>query len=215
MAVVSSRRSRVMTSASMVDQFLQTRGIRNPKVLEAMRKIPRDRFVPEAFRERAYADHSLPIGDDQTISQPFTVATMTEALELTGTEKVLEIGTGSGYQAAVLAELTRSVFSIERIHRLASRARRNLEALGYHRVSVRVANGLYGWAEYAPFDRIVVTAVCREFPFILAEQLIEGGKLVLPLAEEEKIQRLYVMTKRGKQWGKKFLCECSFVPFVV
>src|SRR5256885_9026570 len=142
----------------MVEDQLVARGVTDPRVVGALGRVPRHRFVQEALRERAYGDHPLPIGEEQTISQPFIVGLMTSLLELTGREKVLEVGTGSGYQTAVLAELARRVCSIERLPRLAERARATLEALGYDNVWVRVGNGALGWPDEAPFDRIIVTA---------------------------------------------------------
>ena len=142
----------------MVEEQLIARGVTDPRVLAVMRRLPRHRFVQEALQERAYGDHPLPIGEEQTISQPYIVGLMTSLLELSGREKVLEIGTGSGYQTAVLAELARRVCSIERLPRLAERARTTLEAMGYDNVWVRVGNGTLGWPDQAPFDRIIVTA---------------------------------------------------------
>jgi protein-L-isoaspartate(D-aspartate) O-methyltransferase len=203
-----------MSATSMVDQYLRSRGIRDPRVLTAMGKVPREQFVPEAFRERAYSDHPLPIGHEQTISQPYIVALMTEALELTGSEKVLEIGTGSGYQSAILAELAKSVFSVERIHALAKEARSRLEGLGYHNVSVRAANGTFGWVEYAPYDAVLVTAAAPTVPKILIEQLKEGGRMICPLSEGAQAQRLCLVRRVGNQTKTRILSECSFVPFI-
>ncbi len=203
-----------MTASSMVEWYLIPRGIRDPKVLKAMAAVPRHEFVPEAFRERAYSDHPLPIGQDQTISQPYVVALMTQALELTGTERVLEIGTGSGYQTAVLAEIAKSVFSIERHLALASAARNRLENLGYHNVSVRTGNGAHGWKEYSPFDRILVTASSMDFQDFLFEQLTEGGAMVIPIDQERGEQELFNVRKKNGKPERRFICRCSFVPFV-
>ncbi len=182
----------------MVEQQLVARGIADPRVLRAMRRVPRHLFVDEALRERAYGDHPLPIGDGQTISQPFIVARMTELLGLAGVEKVLEIGTGSGYQAAVLGECAARVCTVERLPRLSARARQTLEALGYTNVWVRTANGTFGWPDEAPFDRILVAAGGPSVPPPLLEQLAEGGRMVMPVGEADA-QRLQVIEKvRGE-----------------
>ena len=167
----------------MVEEQLIARGVRDPRVIEVMRRLPRHVFVDEALRDRAYGDHPLPIGEGQTISQPFIVGRMTELLQLTGREKVLEVGTGCGYQAAVLAELAVRVCTMERIPRLASRARETLERLGYRNVWVRTANGTLGWPDEAPFDRILVAAGGPGVPPPLFEQLAEGGRMVIPVGE--------------------------------
>jgi protein-L-isoaspartate(D-aspartate) O-methyltransferase len=197
----------------MVDEQLVRRGITDPAVLDAMRKIPRHLFVEEALRERAYGDHPLPIGEEQTISQPYIVALMSSLLQADRSTKVLEVGTGSGYQAAVLAEIARRVCSIERLPRLAQRARALLEALGYTNVWVRVGNGTLGWPDEAPFDRIVVTAGGPNVPAPLFGQLAEGGRMVLPLGDEdnqiltlvEKVRGEMVTTPHG---------DCRFVKLV-
>jgi protein-L-isoaspartate(D-aspartate) O-methyltransferase len=165
----------------MVADQLRARGITDPRVLAAMGRVPRHRFVEEALAGRAYGDYPLPIGDKQTISQPYMVALMTQALDLGGGERVLEVGTGSGYQTAVLAELASKVYSIERIRNLAERARALLEELGYYNVLVRVGDGTLGWREEAPFDAILVTAAAPEVPPALVEQLKPGGRLVIPV----------------------------------
>jgi protein-L-isoaspartate(D-aspartate) O-methyltransferase len=167
----------------MVSSQLRSRGIRDERVLSAMLKIPRHLFVDEWLSDRAYSDNPLPIGDRQTISQPYIVALMTEALELRGHEKVLEIGTGSGYQAAVLAELTDRVCSIERIASIASRARTLIESLNYFNVLIWVGDGTYGWREEAPFDAIIVTAGAPDVPKVYIEQLAIGGRLVIPVGD--------------------------------
>ena len=197
----------------MVDDQLARRGIKDERVLAAMRRVPRHRFVEEAFRERAYGDHPLPIGQEQTISQPYIVALMTALLELTGREKVLEIGTGSGYQTAVLAELARRVCSIERIPALAARARATLEALGYANVWVRVGNGTLGWPDEAPFDRILVAAGGPSVPPPLFEQLAEGGRMVLPLGDQAG-QTLTLVESVGGQMRTRRCGDCHFVPLV-
>jgi protein-L-isoaspartate(D-aspartate) O-methyltransferase len=167
----------------MVESQLRSRGIRDERVLQAMLKIPRHLFVDEWLRDRAYSDNPLPIGDKQTISQPYIVALMTEALELRGHEKVLEIGTGSGYQAAVLAELADRVCSIERIAAIASRGRTLLESLNYFNVLIWVGDGTYGWREESPFDAIIVTAGAPEVPKVYKEQLAVGGRLIIPVGD--------------------------------
>jgi protein-L-isoaspartate(D-aspartate) O-methyltransferase len=197
----------------MVGDQLARRGIKDERVLAAMRRVPRHRFVEEAFRERAYGDHPLPIGQEQTISQPYIVAHMTALLELTGREKVLEIGTGSGYHTAVLAELSRRVCSIERIPALATRARAVLEALGYANVWVRVGNGALGWPEEAPFDRILVAAGGPSVPPPLFEQLAEGGRMVLPLGDQAG-QTLTLVESVGGQMRTRPCGDCHFVPLV-
>lgn len=165
----------------MVETQLVSRGISDPRVLEAMRKVGRHLFVDEALRDQAYSDHPLPIADKQTISQPYIVALMTESLKLKGHEKVLEIGTGSGYQAAILAELAARVFSVERLPGLAHRASQLLQTLGYRNVIVRVADGTLGWPDEAPFDGILVTAGAPKVPQPLVDQLAVGGRLVVPV----------------------------------
>ncbi|MFH1262404.1 MAG: protein-L-isoaspartate(D-aspartate) O-methyltransferase [Pseudomonadota bacterium] len=199
---------------TMVEKYLRSRGIRNEALLEAMSRIPRDQFVPETFRERAYSDHPLPIGHDQTITQPYVVARMTEELQLTGREKVLEIGTGSGYQTAVLAELSKSVFSIDRIHALVTEARKRLEGLGYHNISIRAANGSLGWSEYAPYDRILVTAAVAKLPDAVWEQLIDGGIAVVPITLPGGRQEIQWMRKQGDRFERRSLGPCGFVPWV-
>lgn len=194
--------------------LLISRGIKDSRVLDVIREIPRNIFVPETLHERAYSDHPLPIGHDQTISQPYIVALMTEKLELTGKEKVLEIGTGSGYQTAILAKLAKTVFSIERIQALATKSRTVIESLHLHNVSIKYANGYYGWRDYAPFDRIIVTAAMKEEPFVFFDQLANGGILVAPIEIEPGNQVLCRYQKNKDQWNKTVLCSCSFVPFV-
>ncbi|HVQ75256.1 MAG TPA: protein-L-isoaspartate(D-aspartate) O-methyltransferase [Candidatus Binatia bacterium] len=197
----------------MVGEHLAGRGIADPRVLEAMGRIPRHLFVDEALRGRAYGEHALPIGDGQTISQPFMVARMTELLQLTGREKVLEVGTGSGYQAALLAEMAARVCTVERRPRLAARAREMLEGLGYRNVWVRTANGTYGWPDEAPFDRMVVTAAGPTVPPPLVEQLADGGRLVMPVGDVGS-QRLVVVEKANGQTRVTDDSPCSFVPLV-
>jgi protein-L-isoaspartate(D-aspartate) O-methyltransferase len=181
----------------MVDEQLAARDIRNPRVLDAMRKVPRHEFVPEAFRLGAYSDSPLPIGHNQTISQPYIVAFMTEALELQPAHKVLEIGTGSGYQAAVLAELVRDVYTIEIIEPLAATARATLKRLGYQNVHVRTGNGYLGWPEQAPFDRVMVTAAPDAVPQPLIDQLKIGGLMAIPVGVGDQELRILRRTEKG------------------
>jgi len=197
----------------MVDEQLTRRGITDPRVLEAMRRIPRHRFVEEGLAHGAYEDHPLPIGEGQTISQPYIVALMTSLLELTGQEKVLEVGTGSGYQTALLGALARRVCSIERLPRLAERARSMLESLGVNNVWIRVGNGALGWPDEAPFERILVAAGGPAVPPPLVEQLAEGGRMVLPVGSAED-QVLTLVERVGGEIRSRQLGECKFVKLV-
>ena len=197
----------------MVAEQVAGRGVADGRVLDAMRRVPRHRFVEEALQERAYGDYPLPIGEGQTISQPFMVGRMTELLRLTGREKVLEIGTGSGYQAAVLSLCTARVCTVERLPRIAARARQLLEELGYANVWVRTANGTFGWPDEAPFDRILVAAGGPVVPPPLFEQLIEGGLMIMPVggADGQKLQLI------EKVRGEMRITEdsgCVFVPLI-
>ena len=197
----------------MVDEQLIPRGINEPRVLSAMKKVPRHLFVEEALQDRAYGDYALPIGEKQTISQPYMVALMTEALELSGSEIVLEIGTGSGYQAAILAELSRQVYSIERIASLALRARKVIEVLGYKNVDIKIYDGTLGWEEKAPFDGIIVTASAPDIPKSLTDQLKLGGRLVIPVGTRH-FQTLIKVVKKKDGLVKMPLTECVFVPLI-
>ena len=197
----------------MVEEQLVRRGVTDERVLAAMRRVPRHRFVEEALRDRAYGDHPLPIGENQTISQPYIVAAMTQLLQLTGSEKVLEVGTGSGYQTAVLAELARRVCSVERLPALATQARRTLEDLGYTNAVVKTADGTYGWSDEAPFDRILVTAGAPTVPGPLFQQLAEGGRLVVPVGEAQA-QVLHVVEKVDGRMRTSTDCGCVFVKLV-
>ncbi len=197
----------------MVEEQLVARGVTDARVLAAMRRVPRHCFVDEGLRDRAYGDHPLPIGEGQTISQPFMVGRMTELLRLSGTEKVLEIGTGSGYQAAVLAELCARVCTIERIPKMAQRARETLERLGYSNVWVRVATGTLGWPDEAPFNRILVTAGGPSVPPPLFEQLAEGGCMVMPVGDAAS-QVLKVIEKRDGEMRTTEHSGCVFVKLV-
>jgi protein-L-isoaspartate(D-aspartate) O-methyltransferase len=194
----------------MVEQQIETRGVRDARTLAAMRKVPRHLFVPPAMAGQAYDDHPLPIGHGQTISQPYIVAFMTEALGLEGGETVLEVGTGSGYQAAVLAEIAAHVYSIEIVAALANEARSRLAELGYRNVKVRAGDGYKGWPEAAPFDAIVVTAAAPRVPEPLEAQLRDGGRLVLPVGDEW--QELVVVTRRGDRFETKQVLPVRFVP---
>lgn len=197
----------------MVDTQIQIRGVDDPRVLAAMRRVPRHRFVPQALWDQAYNDYPLPIGEDQTISQPYIVALMTEALELQAGDRVLEIGTGSGYQAAVLAELAAQVYSIDRLASLAEKARQVLAELGYTNFQVRVGDGTQGWPEEAPFDAILVTAGAPQVPRPLVEQLALGGRLVVPVGDRFSQTLTRVRQTRD---GVKFdyLGGCRFVRLI-
>jgi protein-L-isoaspartate(D-aspartate) O-methyltransferase len=197
----------------MVDEQIAARGIKDRRVLSAMGRVPRHLFVEEALRDSAYGDHALPIGEQQTISQPYMVALMTETLALKGSERVLEIGTGSGYQTAVLAELAAQVYSVERIDSLAAKARRLLASLGYRNVQIKVFDGTYGWKEVAPFDAILVTAGSPEIPMPLTEQLKEGGRMVIPVGERTA-QVLKKVTKTSAGIEVTALTGCVFVPLI-
>jgi len=197
----------------MVDAQLRGRDVVDERVLVAMERVPRELFVPEKLRDRAYVDAALPIGDGQTISQPYMVARICEALSLTGVERVLDVGTGSGYQAAVLAELAAEVDTIERIPRLADRARANLEAAGYGRVSVHVGDGSRGLPDRAPFDAIAVAAAAPELPRTLYEQLEPRGRLVVPVGRRG-MQRLEVIVRSPEGPAVLRSVPCRFVPLL-
>jgi protein-L-isoaspartate(D-aspartate) O-methyltransferase len=197
----------------MVDTQIVERGVSDPRVLDAMRKVPRHEFLPEVLKDQAYGDHAIPIGEGQTISQPYIVAFMTEQLELKGAERVLEIGTGSGYQAAVLAELCRKVYTVERVKGLADRARAVLDRLGYLSVAIKVFDGTYGWRDMAPFDAIIVTAAAPEVPAPLLEQLAENGRLVVPVGERHA-QELVRVTKTPNGLLRRTGIPCVFVPLI-
>jgi protein-L-isoaspartate(D-aspartate) O-methyltransferase len=199
----------------MVKRQIAGRGVRSQKVLEAMRKIPRERFLPQGQGVWAYDDAPLPIGDGQTISQPYIVAYMTEALALEGGEKVLEIGTGSGYAAAVLAEIAADVYTIERIEALATMASTVLDDLDYTNVHVRHGDGTLGWPEHAPFDGIVVTAGGPDVPDTLRHQLKIGGRLVIPVGKTTWYQELVRVTRVGEdEFRTEDLVPVRFVPLI-
>lgn len=194
----------------MVDQQIAGRGIKDSRVLKAMRKVPRHRFVPDDLSTVAYEDGPLPIGYGQTISQPYIVAYMTEAVELTGKEKVLEIGTGSGYQAAVLAEIVSKVFTIEIVESLARESEKTLQALGYSNVTVRAGDGYQGWPDEAPFDVIILTAAPDHVPQPLMEQLKVGGRLILPTGRW--LQELVLIRRTQTGFERNSLLPVAFVP---
>src|SRR5262245_10940393 len=198
----------------MVEEQLVRRGIHDARVLAAMRKVPRDRFVDAAQRERAYDDTPLPIGAGQTISQPYMVARMLELLRLGGTERVLEIGAGSGYQTALLCELAHEVHAVERVKSLADLARRRLKDLGYRNAEVEAFDGTYGWRERAPFEGIVVAAAAPSIPTLLVDQLAEGGRLVIPVGSRSE-QRVAIVTRlQGDEFRTEWETQCTFVPLL-
>ena len=194
----------------MVTEQIEGRGVKSERVLNAMRTVPRHDFVPAAARHDAYGDHPLPIGHGQTISQPYIVAFMTDALGLSGGEKVLEVGTGSGYQSAVLAQVAQSVYSIEIVAPLAEEARERMARLGYRNVFVRAGDGYKGWPEAAPFDAIIVTAAAPRIPEPLKAQLKDGGRLVIPVGEST--QELVLLTRRGDTFEERRVLPVVFVP---
>lgn len=198
---------------NMVRDVLVAKGIRDKKVLEAMRQVPRHLFVEEALWSEAYGEHALPIGHGQTISQPYTVARMCELLKLSGTEKVLEVGLGSGYHAAILSTLVRSLFAIELLPELFDRARKRLESLGIKNVIARIGDGAQGWKSYAPFDRIVVSAAASQVPQALTEQLGDGGRMVLPVGAQEE-QCIVVIERKGDAFSRKEIERVRFVRLV-
>jgi len=196
----------------MVREQLLARGIQDERVEEAFLKVPRHLFVPENSRKDAYADFPVPIGEAQTISQPYMVALMTQLLELKGHERVLEIGTGSGYQAAILAELVKQVYSIERIAGLAQKAELLLRELGYRNISVAAGDGTLGMPEEAPFDAVIITAAAPQIPAPLVAQLKDSGRLVAPLGQEQASQVLTLCRKQGTRLESRSICGCVFVP---
>jgi len=198
----------------MVYEQLRTRNIRDEVTLEAMSRVPRERFVREADRKRAYGDHAMGIGSGQTISQPYIVALMTQGLELSGSEKVLEVGTGSGYQAAILAETGCQVYTVERLAELSERAEEVIRSLGYENVHFRVGDGTLGWPEEAPFDRIIVTAGAPEVPPSLAQQLAGPGILVIPVGDERFQSLLQVKKDEAGDLHQLRLCDCVFVKLI-
>lgn len=196
----------------MIREQVAARGIHDERVLAAMRKIPRHFFVEPSLRSKAYNDHPLPIGDGQTISQPYVVALMTEALELRPGDRVLEIGTGSGYQAAVLAEIVKEVYSIEIRESLQRKASELLQRLGYRNIKTKHADGYFGWEEFAPFDAIIVTASANHIPPPLLKQLKEGGRLIIPLGSTLYYQVLTMVTKTAGGHEVREMGGVAFVP---
>lgn len=198
----------------MVDSQLVSRGIKDRRVIEAMLKVPRHKFVEEAMAAQSYSDTPLPIGEKQTISQPYMVALMTELLQLNGTEKVLEIGTGSGYQAAILAMTARRVYTVERIRSLALRARKALDSLGMLNVNIKMDDGTEGWQEEAPFDAIIVTAGAPEIPQALTSQLKIGGRLVIPVGDQYEQRLLRLLKREDGSLQQEQSVSCRFVKLV-
>lgn len=196
----------------MVDGQLKVRGIKDGRVLEAMEKVERHKFVPDDLKPNAYDDEPLPIGSGQTISQPYIVAYMTEVLELKGNERVLEIGTGSGYQAAVLAELVKQVYTVEVYEKLAQRARWILSRSGYSNIQYKIGDGTLGWKENEPYDAIIVTAAPAKTPDSLKEQLKDGGRMIVPVGQA--FQNLFLFEKSGQKIQKRKLLAVRFVPLI-
>ncbi|MFC1541092.1 protein-L-isoaspartate(D-aspartate) O-methyltransferase [Candidatus Latescibacterota bacterium] len=198
----------------MVNEQIARRGVSDPRVLQAMRTVPRHLFVPDRYKSLSYSDSPLPIGEDQTISQPYIVAYMTEALDLKKTDKVLEIGTGSGYQAAILAGIVREVYTIELIPVLGNRAGKLLDELGYDNIFVSVGDGYKGWPDKAPFDAVIVTCAPEDIPEALVRQLREGGKMMIPVGGRFQIQKLIRGVKKNGVLMKEDVMRVSFVPMV-
>lgn len=197
----------------MVQEQLIARGLKDQRVIEAFQKVPREEFIPKSLAEAAYDDGPLPIGNDQTISQPYMVASMTELLNLKGEEKVLEVGTGSGYQAAILAELCHKVYTIERVASLSESAQAKLLTLGYQNIEFVVGDGTLGYPEAAPYDGIIVTAACPTIPTTLIDQLAEGGRLVIPVGKRF-LQTLTLVEKKAGKVKIESLFGCVFVPLI-
>jgi protein-L-isoaspartate(D-aspartate) O-methyltransferase len=210
---VTSSQSFISERTKMLDEQIIARGIKDEKIIEAFLKVQRHLFVPEKYRSKAYGDHPLPIGEGQTISQPYIVAFMTHVLNLSRSDKVLEIGTGSGYQAAILGELSDHVFTIEINEPLGRRADRLLKELGYFNVKVKVGDGYKGWKEHAPFDAIIVTCAPTHVPNPLKEQLKEGGRMIIPVGESYA-QKLIYLEKAGGELIQKSELPVRFVPMI-
>jgi protein-L-isoaspartate(D-aspartate) O-methyltransferase len=198
----------------MVEKLRDHYKIRDERVLDVMNELPRHLFVPEALRSQAYKDNALPISGGQTISQPFIVARMTELLELTGDEKILEIGAGSGYQTAILATLGRKIFAIERIPNLAYEAEIKLGSMGFRNISIKCADGTYGWSNFGPYDAVLVAAGGPSIPEPLVEQMKPGGKMVIPIGVDTKLQNLVRVTRTGKGYTTEDFGACAFVPLI-
>ena len=203
-----------MVRSAMIDRLRTHYGIRDEKVLETMAKLPRHLFVPQALQPQAYKDNALPIASGQTISQPFIVAKMTELLELTGSEKVLEIGSGTGYQTAVLASLARKVFAIERLPGLMDEAGKRLTNLGFRNVTMKVADGTVGWDAYSPYDSILVAAGGPSVPEPLVKQLKVGGRMVIPVGDDPRSQTLVRVTRTANGSAEENFGPCAFVPLI-
>lgn len=199
---------------TMIDRHVIPRGINDPRVLSALLKVPRHLFVEDALRGQAYGDYALPIGDKQTISQPYIVALMTAALQLKKEDRVLEIGTGSGYQTAILAQLVSRIFSVERLPQLARRARKILDSIGCAHVQIRVGDGTLGWPEEAPFDAIIVTAGAAKVVEVYYHQLALGGRMVIPVGGAEGQQLRRVTRLDSGQYHEEDLVDCRFVPLI-
>lgn len=193
----------------MIEEQIRGRGLDEPRVIETMRAVPRHRFIPEAYRSHAYEDCAVSLDLGQTVSQPYIVGLMTRLLDVRESDRILEIGTGSGYQTAILAQLARSVYTVERLSVLGQRARETLESLGYDNIHYRIGDGYEGWAEHAPFDGIMVTAAPSELPAALFRQLKDSGKMVIPIGEE-----LYTVTRSGDEAVKVHHGGVHFVPMV-
>jgi len=206
--------STIAARKRMVDRDLKGRDIKDLQVLEIMGRLPRHLFIDKSLQSQAYADHPLPIGEGQTISQPYIVALMTQILQVKPGEKVLEIGTGSGYQAAVLAELTEKVYTIEIRETLTRQAAQRLKQLGYEKVRVKYGDGYFGWEEYAPFDGIIVTCAANHIPPPLIKQLKDGGRLVIPLGSTTYFQTLTLLTKKHGKTDIQHLIGVAFVPMI-
>lgn len=197
----------------MVQEQIAARGIKDKRVLDAMRHVPRHLFIPTKYWDEAYDDHPLPIGEEQTISQPYIVAYMTESLHLENTDKVLEIGTGCGYQTAILAELSAQIYSMEYCAQLAEQAKMTLDRLRYSNVNIKQGNGYVGWKEQAPFDAIIVTCAPQEIPETLVDQLSDGGRMIIPVGNRQT-QILYRMEKRDGKIFREKLLPVIFVPML-
>ena len=203
----------VILRKRMIEEQLLPRGITDGKVLAAIGKIPRHFFIPGKSLETAYGDYPVPVGEGQTISQPYMVALMTQCLELKGGERVLEIGTGSGYQAAILAEIAKEVYSVERFDSLAQKAQALLDELSYKNIKIKVGDGTEGWSEFAKYEGIIVTAGTPSIPEPLVEQLAEGGRLVVPVGGAFS-QELILVRKTAGEISQEEICGCTFVPLV-
>ena len=206
------RDDRLEERMKMVETQIRRRGVTDQDVLDAMESVPRHEFVPKSYQSQAYADHPLPIGHGQTISQPYIVALMTELLDLQSTDRVLEIGTGSGYQAAILAQIVGEVYTVEIVEALAVEARERLERLGYSNLHTLHADGYFGWEEHAPYDAIIVTAAPDHIPQPLVQQLTEGGKLVVPVGPPGGYQTLWEITRTEDGVKKRNVTGVLFVP---